>query len=85
MHSLNDAFRQILRAHRENTGLTQKELAKRLNVSLSIVKKWEHGDRVPPLRTFLILCVALEIKPSAFIDDIVNRLTLLDTIAWSKK
>ncbi|MCL1889752.1 MAG: helix-turn-helix transcriptional regulator [Desulfovibrionaceae bacterium] len=78
MPFLNDAFRQILRAYRENAGLTQKELAEKIDASLAAIKKLEHGDRVPSLRTVLALCRGLGVKPHDFITDIVRKLAFLE-------
>lgn len=36
-----------IRAYRQNTGLTQKDLARRLNVSLRSVSRWESGKHDP--------------------------------------
>ena len=36
-----------LRRAREGAGLTQVEVANGVGVSVSAVKKWEHGDRLP--------------------------------------
>jgi len=78
MSLLNDAFGQVLRAHREKAGLTQKELAAKMGASLSAVKKLEHGDRIPSLRTVLILCQGLDMEPRDFVADITHRLAFLE-------
>ena len=78
MALLNDAFGKTLRTHRENAGLTQKELAIRMGASLSAIKKLEHGDRVPSLRTVLILCRGLGIEPRDFVADVTRRLAFLE-------
>lgn len=75
---LNDAFGQTLRAHREKAGLTQKELAEKMGASLSAIKKLEHGDRVPSLRTVLILCRGLDVEPRDFVADVTYRLAFLE-------
>lgn len=36
-----------IKEHREKTGLTQKQLAQKLNVGLSTVTQWEQGLRNP--------------------------------------
>jgi len=41
-----NADEQILR-YRKDRGLTQNELAERLNVSRSLVAMWESGERIP--------------------------------------
>ena len=78
MSLLNDAFGQVLRAHREKAGLTQKELAVKMGASLSAVKKLEHGDRIPSLQTVLILCRGLDMEPRDFVAEITHRLAFLE-------
>ena len=78
MPLLRAAFGQVLRAHREKAGLTQKGLAEKMKASLSAVKKMEHGDHSPTLQTVLILCRGLEIEPRDFIADVTQRLAFLE-------
>ena len=78
MSLLNGAFGQVLRAHREKAALTQKVLAERIGASLSAIKKLEHGDRVPSLRTVLILCRGLDIEPCDFVADVAHKLAFLE-------
>ena len=78
MPLLHAAFGQVLRAHREKAGLTQKELAERMKASLSAVKKLEHGDHSPTLQTVLLLCRGLDIEPRDFIADVAQRLVFLE-------
>lgn len=44
---------------RKNAGMTQKELAERLNISFQAVSKWENGDALPDTGLLLELCSAL--------------------------
>lgn len=41
------ALAENLKTARLNSGLTQEEVAKRLDVIFSVVAKWENGIRVP--------------------------------------
>lgn len=41
------ALAENLKTARLNSGLTQEEVAKRLDVIFSLVAKWENGMRVP--------------------------------------
>lgn len=41
---------------RKATGMTQKELAEKLNVSFQAVSKWENGDTLPDTGILLDLC-----------------------------
>lgn len=75
---LNDAFGQTLRKYRETVGLTQLELAEKIKASLSAIKKLEHGDRVPSLKTVLLLCRGLDVSPQDFIADVTRLLAFLE-------
>ncbi|MBR3293347.1 MAG: helix-turn-helix transcriptional regulator [Oscillospiraceae bacterium] len=44
---------------RKSAGMTQKELAERLNVSFQAVSKWENGDTLPDTALLLPLCDVL--------------------------
>lgn len=44
---------------RKAAGMTQKELAEKLNVSFQAVSKWENGDALPDTGLLLDLCDAL--------------------------
>lgn len=75
---LGAAFGQVLRAHREKAGLTQKELAAKMDASLSTVKKLEHGDHIPSLQTVLILCRGLDVEPRDFVAEVTHRQAFLE-------
>ncbi len=44
---------------RKTAGLTQKELAEKLNISFQAVSKWENGDTLPDTGILLDLCDVL--------------------------
>ncbi|MBR5741986.1 MAG: helix-turn-helix transcriptional regulator [Firmicutes bacterium] len=44
---------------RKAAGMTQKELAEKLNISFQAVSKWENGDSLPDTGILLDLCDAL--------------------------
>ena len=44
---------------RKNAGMTQKELAEKLNISFQAVSKWENGDTLPDTGILLDLCDVL--------------------------
>lgn len=46
---------QYIRAQRKAEGLTQQQLAQRLNVSFQAVSKWENGDALPDVGLLLDL------------------------------
>lgn len=45
---------------RQNKHLTQKELAKNLNISFQAVSKWENGETLPDTSMLLSLCDLLD-------------------------
>jgi XRE family transcriptional regulator, regulator of sulfur utilization len=57
-------FGEIIRGFRENKGWSQMDLAAKADIHLNALGNIERGDRTPNLRTVLVLCRALGIKPS---------------------
>ncbi len=51
----------IIRQQRQKLKLSQKELAKLLNVSAQLISKWETGESVPSLEYVEALCKALNL------------------------
>ncbi|MBO4384343.1 MAG: helix-turn-helix transcriptional regulator [Clostridia bacterium] len=47
---------RYIQNQRKAAGMTQKELAERLNVSFQAVSKWENGDALPDTGILLALC-----------------------------
>ena len=50
---------QYIKYLRKAAGMTQKDLAEKLNVSFQAVSKWENGDTLPDTGILLDLCDAL--------------------------
>ncbi len=50
---------QYIQQLRKSAGMTQKELAEKLNISFQAVSKWENGDTLPDTGILLALCDAL--------------------------
>lgn len=50
---------RYIRNLRKAAGMTQKELAEKLNISFQAVSKWEKGDSLPDTGILLELCDAL--------------------------
>ncbi len=50
---------QYIRQLRKASGMTQKDLAEKLNVSFQAVSKWENGDTLPDTGILLDLCDTL--------------------------
>ena len=47
MDELAQDYDQLIREGRESQGLSQKELAQKLNLKASLIRKLEHGDSLP--------------------------------------
>ncbi|MFC7019020.1 MULTISPECIES: multiprotein bridging factor aMBF1 [Haloarcula] len=47
MDELAQDYDQLIRDGRESQGLSQKELAQKLNLKASLIRKLEHGDSLP--------------------------------------
>ncbi len=47
---------QYIQHLRKSAGMTQKELAEKLNISFQAVSKWENGDTLPDTGILLALC-----------------------------
>lgn len=69
-------FIEELKARRDQAKLTQETFAHRANMSLSLLKKIEGGDRRPQ-RDFALWCDAFFAQPGTF--ERFHRLTLLET------
>lgn len=57
-----------IRKYREKSGMSQKELANRLNISNSRVSNWEQGLHRPDADVLADICRALNISPSELLD-----------------
>lgn len=56
-----------IKIRRNALGITQKDLAKIMNVSNQLISKWETGESVPSLEYLDALCKALDVDYSYFI------------------
>lgn len=56
-------------AHRKRCGLTQAELAQRLNYSDKAVSKWERGESAPDVVTLVALAERFQITVSELVSD----------------
>ena len=62
-------FCRLIIDYRQRQGLTQTQLAEKLNRPQSFVSKYENGDRRIDLVEFMEIAAALEIDPLEFIRD----------------
>lgn len=60
----------ILREAREEAGLTQEDLARRVGSRQSWVSKYEVGRRRLDVDTFLLMCEVLKLDPCSVIKDL---------------
>lgn len=65
-----EAIRQVLRETRQQAGLTQVDLASKLDKGQSYVSKVERGEQYIDLIEFLDWCEACKAAPS----DVIKRL-----------
>lgn len=73
--SFNDILGREIRRVREEKGITQEELASRMNVNAQNISSYERGERCPSLYWMNRLYNALEIDPAKFTDDLYKRLS----------
>jgi transcriptional regulator with XRE-family HTH domain len=68
---LAKALSERIKALREQSGLSQQEIATRGELSLSLVAKLEQAKKADPrASTLLALAGALGVRPSALLDDL---------------
>lgn len=56
-----------LTKYREQSGLTQKELADKMNITVQTVYRWERGERLPDIITFMHIAKVLGINAEKLI------------------
>lgn len=59
-----EQIRNNLQAAIKNSGLTQTQIAKKLNIYQTAVSQYLSGRAMPALDTFANLCVILDIDPA---------------------
>jgi transcriptional regulator with XRE-family HTH domain len=68
------SFREVLVATRKNAGVTQVELAERLDKPQQFISKIENGDRRVDLIEFVAICRALRVDPKDVFAAVLRRL-----------
>ena len=63
-----NAFGQHLKALRIEKGLTQEQLAEKVNVDFTQVGRYERGVRSPSLTSIKKLAAGLEVHPKVLLD-----------------
>lgn len=69
---------RLLKKFREDSGLTQIELAKALGVTQSYVSKIERGERMVDVVQLRTICISLGTTLSKFVSLLEKRLEKLD-------
>ena len=72
--SFNQILGRELKRVREEKGITQEELASRMNVNAQNISSYERGERCPSLFWMNRLYEALEIDPAKFTEILYQRL-----------
>lgn len=57
-----------IRMYRKESGLTQEQLAEKINVTKSRVSNWEQGINRPDADILADICRALNVSPSSLLD-----------------
>ena len=75
LHSKEQAaFRALLAEARQNVGLTQQDLAKKLNKPQSFIAKYENGERRLDVVEFIAIARALGADPVRLLRSLIKRL-----------
>jgi len=67
---LKESFAETLRHRREMCGLTQHELASKMDSARSLISFLENAKHFPSLQTFFLLSHVLSVDPLEFLSDI---------------
>lgn len=67
------AVGQRIKAAREKKGLTQEELAARVEISPTHVSVIERGTKIPRMDTFVAIANVLEVSADSLLVDVVDR------------
>lgn len=62
---------QIKKARKEK-GLTQKQLAEKLNIATNSLSRYEIGERTPDNETIVRIAKALDVAPSSLLIDVIK-------------
>ena len=74
-------FQENLKTLRRNKGITQEELAARLNVVRQTVSKWEKGQSVPDAEMLVKLAEVFEVSVSQLLGSRIEPETQPDALA----
>ena len=82
---LSEAFAQVLQEAREEAGVSQQELARRVKCARSFISFLETRTHLPSLNAFLVLCAALDLPAAEVLQRLENRLAFLQQTAAAEQ
>ncbi len=68
-----------IKAARENKGLTQEQLAEKLDLSVQHISVIERGVKAPRLETFIKLANELDVNSDYFLEDLLKVSSLISS------
>lgn len=71
---ISNAFGVVLRAYRQDRGLTQEQLSERVGVVHSFIHSMESGKKQPSLQMVFKLAAALDVRPGELVDAMADRI-----------
>ena len=80
----NQAFGQVLRTRRETAGISQRELAHKIEGVRSYVQSLEYGRQTPTVTTIILIAEAIGIDPAEMLRDSVHVMARLSGQAGEK-
>lgn len=72
-------FQTKIKELRINSGLTQQELAKKLNCSQSTITMWENGKRQPDIETLEVIADLFNVDMNFLVGTSDNTTMILDS------
>jgi Predicted transcription factor, homolog of eukaryotic MBF1 len=85
MEELRKTIGHNLSELRKKKGLTQAELAEKLNYSDKAISKWEHGDAMPSIENLITICKFYSITLDQLTSDNISNLKVVDDDAQNTK
>lgn len=62
------SFSKNLKRERTAAGMTQKELAEKMEVYQKDISRWENGDRTPNIDMLRKLCIVLNVSADVLLE-----------------
>lgn len=81
----NHAFGQTLRTQREVAGISQQELANRIEGVRSYIQFLEYGRQTPTAKTIILIAEALGTDPAEMLRDSVRVMVRLEEMEEANK